>query len=294
MPSSVEQFEEHRPLLLRTAYRVLGSVAEAEEIVQEAYLRWRDVEVEDVGSSRKFLVATVTRLALDRLRALDAERERYPGPWLPEPLVTGERSYAEAGGSEPFAGVERLDTAFLTMLERLTPAQRAAFLLRDAFDFEYEEIARALESTEASCRQHVSRARRRLQEHEVRYEATEEEARELRRAFAAAALDGDLEGLVSLLAEDAAHLSDGGGEVPAAREPVRGAENVARLLVGVVEGADGEVRLEPRQVNGTPGLVARVGGRLASVVTFAIDDGRITRVYQVLSPSKLKGGLGRA
>ena len=291
MTSSVERFEEHRPLLLRTAYRVLGSVAEAEEIVQEAYLRWREVEVEEVHSAPTFLVATVTRLALDRLRALDAERERYPGPWLPEPVVTGEQSRANAGGSDPSATAERLDTAFMMMLERLTPAQRAAYVLRDVFDFEYQEIARALDSTEASCRQHLSRARRRLEEHEVRYDASVEEAREVRRAFAAAALDGDLEGLISLLAEDAVHITDGGGEVPAAREPVRGAENIARLLVGVVEGAAGEVRLQPREVNGTPGLVAQVDGRLASVVTFAIDDGRIKRVYQVLSPPKLEAAL---
>lgn len=288
MPSSTELFEEHRPLLVRTAYRMLGSLAEAEEVVQDAYLRWRKVDPEDVRSPRRFLTTTVTRLALDRLRSLEAERERYPGPWLPEPVVTGAESLSRSEGPDSLGETERLDLAFLHMLERLTPAQRAAYLLREAFEFEYDEIARALDSTEAGCRQHVSRARRRLDDERVRYEASRAEAEALRHAFADATLDGDLERLVSLLADDAVHVSDGGGEVPAAREPVRGAENVARLLAGVVEGADEEVRVEPVDVNGTPGLVAWVGDRLASVVSFAVDDGQITNVYQVLSPTKLR------
>lgn len=278
-------------MLRRTAYRVLGSVAEAEEVVQDAYVRWRDVPEDEVRSPRAFLVATVTRLAIDRLRALRAERERYPGPWLPEPVVTGEESRVAAEGGDPTEEAERLDTAFLRMLERLTPSQRAAYLLREAFDFEYEEIARALDSTEASCRQHVSRARRRLEEDRVRYDASRAEAEELRRAFASAVLEGDLERLTATLADDVVHWSDGGGQVPASREPVRGAQDVGRLLVGVVEGADSDVRVEEVSVNGTPGLLAWEGDRLASAVSFAFGDGRITRVYQVLNPEKLSRAL---
>lgn len=293
MPTSTELFEEHRPLLARTAYRMLGSVAEAEEVVQDAYLRWREVDPGEVRSPQRFLTTTVTRLSLDRLRSLEAERERYPGPWLPEPIVTGAESLSLTEGPDSSGETERLDLAFLHMLERLTPAQRAAYLLREVFGFEYEEIARGLDSTEASCRQHVSRARRRLEDERVRYEASRAEAEELRRAFAEAILDGDVARLVSLLAEDAVHVSDGGGEVPAAREPVRGAENVARLLAGVVEGADEEVRVEPVEVNGTPGLAAFLGERLASVVSFAVVDGEITGVFQVLSPTKLHRAVGR-
>lgn len=294
MPTSTELFEEHRPLLVRTAYRMLGSVAEAEEVVQDAYLRWQEVNPEEVRSPQRFLTTTVTRLSLDRLRSLKAERERYPGPWLPEPIVTGEESVSLSEGRDPIEEAERLDTAFLHMLERLTPAQRAAYLLREAFGFEYAEIARVLDSTEASCRQHVSRARRRLDDERVRYETSRAEAEELRRAFADATLDGDVERLVSLLADDAVHVSDGGGEVPAAREPVRGAENVARLLAGVVEGADEGVRVEPVEVNATPGLAAFLGERLASVVSFAVDDGDITGVFQVLSPTKIRRAVGRS
>lgn len=293
MASSTELFEENRPFLLRAAYRTLGSVAEAEEVVQDAFLRWREMEVDGVRSPRALLTTIVTRLALDRLRSLEAERDRYPGPWLPEPIVTGEESFSLSTGRDPVEGAERLDTAFLHMLERLTPAQRAAYLLREAFGFEYAEIARALDSTEASCRQHVSRARRRLDDERVRYETSRAEAEELRRAFAEATLDGDVERLVSLLADDAVHVSDGGGDVPAAREPVRGAENVARLLTGVVDGADEEVRVETVDVNGTPGLAAFLGQRLASVVSFAVDDGEITEVFQVLNPTKLRRAVGR-
>lgn len=292
MPTSTELFEEHRPLLVRTAYRMLGSLAEAEEVVQDAYLRWREVDPEEVRSPQRFLTTTVTRLSLDRLRSLKAERERYPGPWLPEPVVTGAESLSLSEGPGSSAETERLDLAFLHMLERLTPAQRAAHLLREVFEFEYDEIARALDTTEASCRQHVSRARRRLDDGRVRYDASRAEAEELRRAFADATLDGDVERLVSLLADDAVHFSDGGGEVPAAREPVRGAENVARLLAGVIEGADEEVRVELVEVNATPGLAAFLGERLASVVSFAVDDGEITGVYQVLRPTKLRRAVG--
>lgn len=292
MPTSTRLFEEHRPLLVRTAYRMLGSLAEAEEVVQDAYLRWREVDPEEVHSPQRFLTTTVTRLSLDRLRSLKAERERYPGPWLPEPVVTGAESLSLSEGPDSSAGTERLDLAFLHMLERLTPAQRAAHLLREVFGFEYDEIARALDSTEASCRQHVSRARRRLDDDRVRYEASRAEAEELRRAFADAILDGDVERLVSLLADDVVHVSDGGGEVPAAREPVRGAGNVARLLAGVAVGADEDVRVEPVEVNGTPGLAAFLGERLASVVSFAVDDGEITGIYQVLSPTKLRRAVG--
>lgn len=286
--SAAAEFEEHRPVLRRTAYRMLGSVAEAEDVVQDAFVRWRDVDPADVESARAYLVTVVTRLALDRLRSLEAERQRYPGPWLPEPLLTGTgtRGAAEGHASSPAA---RLDTAFLMMLERLTPAQRAAFLLREAFDWEYEEIADAIDRTEASCRQHLSRARRRMEEDRVRYDASRDEAEELRRAFVSAALDGDVDRLVHLLAHDAVLWSDGGGEVPAARRPIRGAEDVARLITSVVAGLDRELRTAPADVNGTPGVLAWEGERLASVVTLAVEEGEITRVFQVLAPHKLAG-----
>lgn len=292
MTEPAAAFEDHRTVLERTAYRMLGSVAEAEDVVQEAFLRWRGVDAGEVESARAYLVKVVTRLALDRLRSLEAERKRYPGPWLPEPLLTGSRSHAAAGGGAPGSEMERLDTAFLVMLERLTPDQRAACLLREAFDYGYGEIADVLDSTEASCRQHVSRARRRLEEGRVRYDASREQAEALRRAFVSATLDGDVDRLMGMLAEDAAAWSDGGGEAPAARRPVRGAEDVARLLAGVAAGAEGAIRVEPAEVNGTPGLLAREGGRLVSVVTLAIEDGAITRVYQVLNPRKLERSIG--
>lgn len=280
----LERFREYRPLLFSIAYRMLGSVADAEDVVQEAYLRWRQVDSTSVRSAKDYLSAIVTRLSIDHLRSARAQREVYVGPWLPEPLVG-------VGYSDPLEGVvlaESLSMAFLLLLERLTPVQRAAFLLREVFNYEYPDIARILETSEANCRQLVRRARARLAGGRGRFVPNPAEAEAIVRQFLDACLGGDLEGLVSRLAEDATAWSDGGGRVAAARQPIRGAVRVARFLAGLARKwsrVGGEFQVVA--VNGNLGLLACIDGRTRGVVTVALAAGRVQDVFIVVNPDKL-------
>jgi RNA polymerase sigma-70 factor (ECF subfamily) len=276
---------ELRPLLFSIAYRMLGSVAEAEDVVQEAYLRRTTAAMPD--NERAFMIAVTTRIAIDVLRSARVRREAYVGSWLPEPLV-------EAEAPRRVEDEETVSIAMLTLLERLTPVERAVFVLRESFDLGYGAIAEIVDRGEDNCRQILSRARRRLEDDaQPRFEVDPAAGQALAARFLAAARDGDLEGLVTVLAADVALVGDGGGRARSIPRPMVGAAAVARALTrfyGQIEPLG--ITLEPAWVNGAPGFRAvDPDGRLVNVVALDIADGRVTRVYSMLNPDKL-GHLG--
>ena len=279
-------FAQHRVLLFSIAYRMLGTSADAEDIVQEAYLRWQAAGSVAVRSPKDYLCATVTRLAIDHLRSARVRREVYVGPWLPEPLVG-------VDDRDPLAAVslaESLSTAFLVLLERLTPSQRAAFLLREVFEFDYDEVARMLETTRANARQLVQRAKQHINTARSRFESDPSTAEDLAHRFLNACETGDTSGLLNLLSEHAVAYADGGGKFAAARHPVRGADRVARFVAGIVSKwrASGDVRVTA--VNGGRGLVFLAGDRMRAVLTVATAaDGLIDSVFIMVNPDKLAG-----
>lgn len=276
----VEQFQEHRPLLFSVAYEMLGSVMEAEDVVQEVFLRWKDVDTTQVRSPKSYLAQIAGRLSLNRLRDQQNERERYPGPWLPEPLH-------EEGSLDPAVREEVVTTAFLRILETLTPLQRAVFLLREVFGMDYEDIAEATGTTIAAARKHVSRARHRLGEEDRRFDASPEDAEEVAKRFISCCRGADESGLMQLLAPDVVSLSDGGGEFPgAARRPVQGRRNVARLLLGAMRRAP-DADAEITQLNRYPAVVFRRNDRAFGTITLRIREGEIQEVFFLVNPDKL-------
>ncbi|MCA1558164.1 MAG: RNA polymerase sigma-70 factor, partial [Acidobacteria bacterium] len=227
----LEIFKEHRRLLFSLAYRMLGTVADAEDIVQEAFLRWQAAGDEEIKAPRAYLSAIVTNLSINHLQSARVKREEYIGPWLPEPLIADENQ-------DPMRNIQLADSlsmAFMILLEALAPTERAVFLLREVFDYEYEEIARMVGKTEANCRQMVSRARQHIRERRSRFDVSEEIRERLTGQFIKACASGDLQALMSLLSEDVTLLSDGGGRVTAARKPITGVDHVARFLTGLVK-----------------------------------------------------------
>jgi RNA polymerase sigma-70 factor, ECF subfamily len=284
MTVQAEEFERNRSLLFSIAYRMLGSVAEAEDIVQEAYLRWRAVSKEEVRSPKSYLSAMVTRLSINRLRSAQARREEYVGPWLPEPLLS-DRVEEIAGPSELD---ESLSMAFLVLLESLNPVERAVFLLREVFDYDYEEISRIVGKSEANCRQIARRARSAVAARRPRFERSPEQKERLTRQFIKTCMSGDMEGLVGLLSEDVTLWSDGGGKAAAAPYPIHGRERVARSLLGVLRTVPPGFSARPMRINGGPGVVGYVDGRPMSVVAFGVADGRLRGVYIVVNPDKLR------
>jgi len=281
----LEAFTAVRPLLYSIAYRMLGSTMEAEDLVQEAYLRWRGASDTDVRSHRAYLVTIVTRLSINQLRSARAQRETYVGPWLPEPVVT--EHVPDISWRVELA--ESLSMAFLVLLERLSPIERAVFLLHDAFEFEYAEIAAIVEKSEANCRQILARAKKHIGVQRARFEATPEQAERLLDRFNRAATAGDIEGLLAVLAEDITLWSDGGGKVAAALKPIHGADQVARFILGARRKfvpADQVVRRA--EVNGQPGVVAYVGGKPRAAMVFDILGDRIQTIYIIVNPDKLR------
>jgi RNA polymerase sigma-70 factor, ECF subfamily len=277
-------FEAERSRLTAIAYRMLGSTADAEDVVQEAYLRWRDRADRDIASSGSYLATIVVRLCIDELRSARSRRESYVGPWLPEPLLIDDNA--------PAAAVELADSlslAFLVLLEELAPVERAAFLLRDVFDYDYDEIAEMLGRGEPACRQLVSRARRRVGERRHRFDADAEEGRELAERFMTACGEGDLHGLLSLLAEDVVLWTDGGGKVKAARRPIHGASKVARFLIAIAKDIPAGVEFRAAVVNGEPSYLFVENGVVTTTVSFDIADGQVVGVTSVLNPDKLRG-----
>jgi RNA polymerase sigma-70 factor, ECF subfamily len=283
-----EAYVDLRPLLFSIAYRMLGSVSEAEDIVQEAFVRYQRAIAEDttVQSPKAYLSAVVTRLAIDQLKSARVRREAYVGEWLPEPLVTDE------GAGDPAAHAEQaesLSMSFLLLLERLTPVERAVFLLHDIFDYEFEEVGGIVGRTPATCRQHAVRARRFIAENRPRFDASEAERDELLRGFLAAADRGDVDDLIELLADDVIVHGDGGGKVPQWSAPIEGADKVARMFANL--GA--QVRrlgasMEPHGINGQPGVVFRgPHGGIFSVMSFEVVDGRVATIRSIVNPDKL-------
>jgi RNA polymerase sigma-70 factor (ECF subfamily) len=283
-----EAYEELRPLMFSIAYRMLGSAAEAEDIVQEAFLRLHR-EQGKVDSPRAWLSAVTTRLSIDQLRSARARRERYVGTWLPEPLLTD----SVPDVAQQVEAADSLSMALLVVLETLSPVERAVFLLREVFGYGYGEIADVIERSEDNARQLAVRARRRVDERRPRFEADRERRDELAQRFMAAALDGETEALVEMLAADVVLYGDGGGNVPAVRRPVHGRERVGKLLSGWMrQGRKLDVRVQAVEVNGQPGAVTRdAGGRVVNVLALDIADGQVQAIRSIVNPEKL-GHLG--
>jgi RNA polymerase sigma-70 factor (ECF subfamily) len=287
--TSADEFESHRPRPFGLAYRMLGSVEEAEDAVQDAYLRWSATDAIAVHRPGAWLAKVVTNLCLNRLASARARRELYPGPWLPEPMVTS------GGTLDPPESAERrkaVSIALLVLLERLTPAERAVYVLREAFPYGHREIAEVLELSEANCRQLYRRAVRRVAAPGARFEAAPKRQARLVKSFLTAARQGDLAGLEKPLATDVTWWSDGGGKVTAARRPIEGREKVIRFLAGAFEGFAVHVDLSIEEINGSARLVARDGARIVEVVAFQARDGLLTCVRAVVNPDKLES-VGR-
>lgn len=276
-------FEVNRRRLWGVAYRMLGSRADADDMVQEAYLRWHGAPTAEVRTPEAWLVTATTRLCIDRLRQLRTEREAYVGPWLPEPLVD-EVPAADAAAEL----ASDLSVAFLAVLERLAPEERAAFLLHDVFDSGYGEVAEVLGKSEAACRQIVSRARRRVREQRTRVQVSAQARERLVESFMRAIQLRDRDALLAMFADEAALTSDGGGKAKAAQKVVRGGASVARYLLGVLRGAHERLTLQKIVVNGETGVALRVEGRLVAVMSLVTDGRRIFGVYSVLNPDKLR------
>ena len=285
--ASAAEFEQHRRFLTGLAYRMLGSLADAQDVVQDAFLRWHEAVRQDLASPRAWLARIVTRLCLDALKSARARRETYVGPWLPDPII--ERLEA----SEPLSPDDRLDApvALMLALERLSPLERAAFILHDLFEMEFAEIAQALERSEAACRQLLVRARSHVGTPTRRFEVDRAEAARLVTAFFEATRTGNAAVLRDLLADAAVFHSDGGGKVQAVLNILDGAEKIRRFFVGLA-GKFGVMTLPwsgPLQVNGLPGYVSRDPTGKLQTTALQIENGRITAVYIMRNPDKLGG-----
>ena len=286
-------FEPHRRRLLGLAYRMLGSIAEAEDAVQNAYLRWHAADRDQVTDPRAFLTTATTRICLDVLRSARARREEYVGPWLPEPVVDT-KALAPDAQTEL---AEDLSIALLLALDRLSPLERAAFLLHDVFDCSFTQVASALDRSEAACRQLASRARTHVREARPRDQSVARDRaddpttrhEELVSAFVDAARSGDLDALMSMLVEDARLVADGGGKVQAALNVIQGSNRIARFIIGVgPKGLSDGTTLRFGPVNGLPGLIAHSPDGYVQTVAFEIEDNRIRTIYSVRNPDKLK------
>ncbi len=274
-----ERFDELRPHLLRVAYGELGSLAEAEDVLQDAWLRLQRVDADEIRDLRGWLTTTVSRLALDQLRSARVRREAYVGPWLPEPLVD-----VAPDPADQVASAEALSLALLVVLESLSGMERVAFVLHDIFGYEFEHVADVLGTSVAAARQHASRARRAVEARRPRFPATREQQRKVIGAFLRAAGDGDMDALLAVLHPDVVFTSDGGGVVNAARKPLVGADRVARAARAL---ARHRGRVEWLDVNGMPG-VRTDGDGVATVMSFTLDGGRIVAIDVVRNPAKLR------
>jgi RNA polymerase sigma-70 factor (TIGR02957 family) len=274
-------FVEHRNLLFTLTYEMLGSAADAEDVLQETWLRWAGVDLDAVRDHRAYLVRIATRQALARLRTLGRRKESYVGSWLPEPLLTAPDVALDAELAES------VSMAMLLVLETLAPTERAVFVLREVFALEYDEIAEAVDKTPAAVRQIAHRARAHVAARRPRGAVSQAQTRDALAAFQRAAETGDLQGLLDVLAPDVVLLGDGGGVKQAVPRPVVGADKVARLLAGSMLRLADAVEFRPAQVNGYPALVIRLDGELDTVVAVRFDDGLITGLYAVRNPEKL-------
>lgn len=281
---ATEMFVAHRNLLFTVAYEMLGSAADAEDVLQETWLRWVDVDLDTVRDQRAYLVRITTRQALNRLRTLSRRKEAYVGPWLPEPLLTA------PDVAEDVELAESMSMAMLLVLETLAPTERAVFVLREVFDLGYEEIAAAVDKTPAAVRQIAHRARKHVDARRPRQTVSRSETRAALESFQRAFETGDLQGLLDILAPEVVYMGDGGGIKQAAPRPILGGEKVARLLVGWVGKADkggNTVVFRPTMVNGSPALAVHLDGEFDGVIALHVEDARITGLYFVRNPEKL-------
>jgi RNA polymerase sigma-70 factor (ECF subfamily) len=277
---ATDAFMNHRNLLFTIAYEMLGSAADAEDVLQETWLKWAGVDLGIVENERAYLVRIVTRQALGRLRTLGRRKESYVGSWLPEPLLT------TPDVAEDVELADSVSMAMMLVLETLTPTERAVFVLREVFGLDYDEIAAAVDKNPAAVRQIAHRARNHVAARRPRGTVSQAETREALAAFQRATETGDLQALLDLLAPDVVFLGDGGGVKQAVARPVVGADKVARMLLGGVGKVSGW-SMEPTQVNGHPALVFQFGGELDTVIALRIDDGLISGLYAVRNPAKL-------
>ena len=279
-------FETYRPLLFSIAYRMLGSASEAEDIVQDTWLRARQDEHADVRSPRAYLTTIATRLCIDHLRSAERTRMEYPGPWLPEPLAAPNQESAELASS--------LTTAFLVLLEQLAPTERAVFLLREVFELDFDEIAKSVGKSEANTRQILARARGRLRDSRPRFQASRRESEEIVGRSRHACVTGNVEELMAVLHADATFVSDGGGKATAATRPLLGADRIAKFVLGYARKAHwSESDFQRVTINGAPGLLMRHPTSGTGTYSFDIADGRIRAIYVVRNPDKLRGFLER-
>ena len=283
MDDATLTFDSHRRRLQGIAYRMLGSVAEAEEVVQDAWLRWHEADRAGFDSAEAWLVTVVTRLSIDRLRAAKVQREHYIGAWMPEPTLTQSPDTPE----ESLERADNISVAFLAVLERLAPEARAAFLMREVFDADYDEVALTLGKSETACRQLVHRAKAQVQEARPRYQVSRETHQRLLRAFADAAARGSLHDLKALMADDVELIGDGGGKVQSFSKVLRGSQRLAQLYFALWRRLGAAVRMELAEINGEPGLLRFVDGQLESAQTFEIEGERIVRIRAQRNPDKL-------
>lgn len=275
-----DEFVAHRNLLFTVAYEMLGSAADAEDVLQETWLRWADVDHFEVREPRAYLVRITTRLALNRIRTLARRRESYVGPWLPEPLLTS------PDVAEDVELADSVSTAMLLVLETLTPTERAVFVLREVFDLPYDEIAEAVDKSPAAVRQVAHRARSHVEARRPREVVSERDRSAVVDRFMAAVATGDLQGLMDVLSPDVVLITDGGGKKQAALRPIHGVEKVLRFLAAVMPD-DGTASAAPTLVNGSTGLRLLLGDELDTIATMRVDDGRVTALYLVRNPEKL-------
>lgn len=279
-------FQTHRPRLFALAYRLLGSRSDAEDVLQDAWLRWQGADTAAIRDPEAWLVTATTRLGLDRLRAARNSRLQYSGPWLPEPFEIALEADPALDPAQRHAQADEVSVAFLSLLEQLRPEERAALLLKDVFDYDYPEIATLLAHSPANCRQLVHRARQRLRAGKPRFAVSSEQHLALLNRFMTASHSGDQAAIIALLDADVEMVSDGGGRVTAAIRPLHGAERIAQLYAAIHRrGANHPPRIG--YVNGEPAILRFAGHRLQSVTTIVVDEGRIVRVLSVLNPEKL-------
>jgi RNA polymerase sigma-70 factor (ECF subfamily) len=282
-----DPFEEYRSLLFAMSYRMLGSAMEAEDIVQEAYLRYRATPPESIRTLRSFLTTIVHHLCIDHLKSAQTRREEYVGPWLPEPIITGDGA-SLLSPLRQITDRESISMAFLVLLESLSPLERAVFLLREIFDYEYVEIAQITGREEAACRQLFSRAKKHIREHRPRFPASPEAHAKMVGRFMEAWIVGDIDGLMSLLAEDVTVWSDSGGKIAgAARHPIQGRDKVARAAVSILARAPEGTTVEVIEANGLPALLVRINGQIVSVLTLEVGGEFIRAIRTIANPDKL-------
>jgi RNA polymerase sigma-70 factor (ECF subfamily) len=280
-------FEEHRSLLFAMAYHMLGSATEAEDIVQEAYLRYRATPPESIRRLKSFLMTVVHHLCLDHLKSAQVQREVYVGPWLPEPIITDERA-SRRSPLRQITNRESISMAFLVLLESLSPLERAVFLLRQVFDYDYAEIAEITGRNEAACRKLFSRARKHIRENRPRFSTSPEDHAKMVDRFMEACMAGDMDGLMSLLAEDVTAWSDSGGKIQgAARRPIQGRDKVARAIMALMGHVPEGTTVEVIEVNGLPALLMRIKGQIIGVITLEVEGDHIRAIRNVANPDKL-------